>query len=34
VGVTRPALDYSAIKTFLIPDLDKDFQETIGLYCS
>ncbi len=23
VGVTRPALDYSAIKTFLIPDLNK-----------
>lgn len=34
VGITRPALDYSAIKTFLIPDLDKNFQETIGLRCS
>ena len=33
VGVTRPALDYSAIKTFLIPDLDKDFQEVISSYC-
>ena len=33
VGITRPALDYSAIKTFLIPDLDKSFQETIGLCC-
>lgn len=34
VGITRPALDYSAIKTFLIPDLDRVFQETIGLCCS
>jgi restriction endonuclease S subunit len=33
VGVTRPALDYSAIKTFLIPDLDKRFQEVISSYC-
>ena len=33
VGITRPALDYSAIKTFLIPDLDRSFQETIGLRC-
>ena len=34
VGITRPALDYSAIKTFLIPNLDRVFQETIGLCCS
>ena len=27
VGITRPALDYSAIKSFLIPDLDRKFQE-------
>ena len=33
VGVTRPALDYSAIKSFLIPDLDKQFQDTITLCC-
>ena len=33
VGVTRPALDYSAIKSFLIPDLDRNFQETIASYC-
>ena len=33
VGVTRPALDYSAIKTFLIPDLDKGFQDTIASCC-
>ena len=34
VGVTRPALDYSAIKSFLIPDLDRNFQETIASCCS
>ena len=34
VGITRPALDYSAIKTFLIPDLDNNFQKKIGLCCS
>ena len=34
VGITRPALDYSAIKSFLIPDLDRKFQETIASYCS
>ena len=33
VGVTRPALDYSAIKSFLIPDLDKQFQDAIALCC-
>ena len=33
VGVTRPALDYSAIKSFLIPDLDRNFQDTIASYC-
>ena len=32
VGITRPALDYSAIKSFLIPDLDKNFQEIIASY--
>ena len=34
VGITRPALDYSAIKSFLIPDLDRKTQETIASYCS
>ena len=34
VGITRPALDYSAIKSFLIPDLNRKFQETIASYCS
>ena len=33
VGITRPALDYSAIKSFLIPDLDAGFQEAIALCC-
>ncbi|MDE0317886.1 MAG: restriction endonuclease subunit S, partial [Candidatus Poribacteria bacterium] len=33
MGVTRPALDYSAIKSFLIPDLDKQFQDVIALCC-
>ena len=33
VGITRPALDYSAIKSFLIPDLDRTFQEIIASYC-
>ncbi len=33
VGITRPALDYSAIKSFLIPDFDKNFQEIIASYC-
>ncbi len=33
VGITRPALDYSAIKSFLIPDLDRNFQEIIAEYC-
>ena len=33
VGITRPALDYSAIKSFLIPDLDRNFQEIITSYC-
>ena len=33
VGITRPALDYSAIKSFLIPDLNRKFQETIASYC-
>ena len=33
VGVTRPALDYSAIKSFLIPDLDRNFQKIIASYC-
>ena len=33
VGITRPALDYSAIKSFLIPDLDRKFQEIIASYC-
>ena len=34
VGITRPALDYSAIKSFLVPDLDRNFQEIIVSYCS
>ena len=33
VGITRPALDYSAIRSFLIPDLDRNFQEIIASYC-
>ena len=33
VGITRPALDYSAIKSFLVPDLDRNFQEIIASYC-
>lgn len=33
VGITRPALDYSSIRTFLIPDLDKEFQDTIASCC-
>ncbi len=33
VGVTRPALDYSSIKTFLIPDLDKGFQDVVASCC-
>ena len=33
VGITRPALDYSAIKSFLIPDLDRNFQEVIASCC-
>ena len=33
MGITRPALDYSAIKSFLIPDLDRSFQEIIASYC-
>ena len=33
VGITRPALDYSAIKTFLVPDLNADFQEAIASCC-
>ena len=33
VGITRPALDYSAIKSFLIPDLDKNFQKIIASSC-
>ena len=33
VGITRPALDYSAIKSFLIPDLDRNFQKIIASYC-
>ena len=33
VGITRPALDYSAIKSFLIPDLHRNFQEIIESYC-
>ena len=33
VGITRPALDYSSIRTFLIPDLDKEFQDTITSCC-
>ena len=33
VGITRPALDYSAVKSFLIPDLDRNFQEIIASYC-
>ncbi len=33
VGITRPALDYSAIKSFLIPDLDRNFQEIIASCC-
>ena len=33
VGITRPALDYSAIKSFLIPDLDRNFQKMIASYC-
>ena len=33
VGITRPALDYSAIKSFLIPDLNKNFQEIIASCC-
>ena len=33
VGITRPALDYSAIKSFSIPDLDAGFQEAIVLCC-
>ncbi len=33
VGITRPALDYSSIRIFLIPDLDKEFQDMIASYC-
>ena len=33
VGITRPALDYSAIKSFFIPNLDRNFQKTIASYC-
>ena len=33
VGITRPALDYSAIRSFLIPDLDRNYQEIIASYC-
>ena len=33
VGITRPALDYSSIRTFLIPDLDKEFQNKIASCC-
>lgn len=33
VGITRPALDYSAIRSFQIPDLDRNFQKIIALYC-
>ena len=33
VGITRPALDYSAIKSFLIPDLDRNFQKIVASYC-
>jgi len=33
VGVTRPALDYSAIRSFSIPDLDAGFQEAIASCC-
>lgn len=33
VGITRPALDYSAIKTFLVPDLSRDFQKAIEWLC-
>ncbi len=34
VGITRPALDYSAIKSFLVPELDGKFQETVAKYCT
>lgn len=33
VGITRPALDYSAIRAFSIPDLDAGFQEAIASCC-
>ncbi|MDE0326730.1 MAG: restriction endonuclease subunit S [Candidatus Poribacteria bacterium] len=33
VGITRPALDYSAIKSFSIPDFSGGFQEIIASYC-
>ncbi len=33
VGITRPALDYSAIRSFLFPDLDVGFQEAIASCC-
>ena len=33
VGITRPALDYSAIRSFSIPDLDAGFQEAIASCC-
>ncbi|MDE0400111.1 MAG: restriction endonuclease subunit S [Candidatus Poribacteria bacterium] len=33
VGITRPALDYSAIRSFSIPDLDRNFQEVIASCC-
>ena len=33
VGITRPALDYSAIRSFSIPDLNADFQEAIASCC-
>ena len=33
VGITRPALDYSAIKSFSIPNLDRTFQEIIASCC-
>lgn len=33
VGVTRPALDYAAIKKFRVPDLSCDFQKFIESYC-
>ncbi|MDD9819236.1 MAG: restriction endonuclease subunit S, partial [Gammaproteobacteria bacterium] len=33
VGITRPALDYSAVKSFYIPDLSDAFQNVVEYVC-